>query len=71
MLDINYENLHAFLCNECGYCKYGKFEYSLAVKPSYAADKIESEEGTSDVVPLLVFLFMYFHCRPQEDSTNN
>lgn len=33
--NINYENPQAFLCNECGFCKWGKFDYSLTIKPKY------------------------------------
>eukprot|EP01105_Mastigella_eilhardi_P001440 TRINITY_DN1173_c0_g1_i1.p1 TRINITY_DN1173_c0_g1~~TRINITY_DN1173_c0_g1_i1.p1 ORF type:complete len:2168 (+),score=563.64 TRINITY_DN1173_c0_g1_i1:2610-9113(+) len=42
--NINYEHLDAFLCNECGFSKYGKFEYTLSVKPSFAAERIENDE---------------------------
>jgi len=43
--DINYENLEAFLCNECGFCQYGHFEYTLTAKPNFAVDPIETDEG--------------------------
>jgi hypothetical protein len=33
--NINYENLDGFLCNECGYCKHARFDYSVACKPSF------------------------------------
>lgn len=42
--NINYENLDSFLCNECGYSKYGRFEFSVNAKPSFAFDAIESED---------------------------
>lgn len=38
--NINYENLDAFLCNECGYCKWARFDFSLKVKRRYYFKKI-------------------------------
>ena len=42
--NINYENLHAFLCNECGYSKYGSFSFSFKAKPSFAPERMENDE---------------------------
>ncbi|KAH3761904.1 auxin transport protein BIG [Pelomyxa schiedti] len=42
--NINYEHLDAFLCNECGYCKFAKFEITLSAKPSFAAERIETDQ---------------------------
>ena len=42
--NINYENLDAFLCNECGYCKHARFEFSLVCKPSFSAEPVHTEE---------------------------
>ena len=42
--NINYENLDAFLCNECGYCKHARFDYTLVCKPSFSAEPILTEE---------------------------
>ena len=42
--NINYENLHAFLCNECGFCKYGAFGFSFLAKPSFAPERMENDE---------------------------
>jgi len=42
--NINYENLDAFLCNECGYCKHARFDYSLVCTPSFAVEPVRSEE---------------------------
>ncbi|KAK9116429.1 hypothetical protein Sjap_015376 [Stephania japonica] len=42
--NINYENLDSFLCNECGYCKYGRFEFNFMAKPSFSFDSMENDE---------------------------
>jgi E3 ubiquitin-protein ligase UBR4 len=42
--NINYENLDSFLCNECGYCKYGRFEFNFHAKPSFTFDNMENDE---------------------------
>ncbi|CAN1826681.1 Auxin transport protein BIG [Linum perenne] len=42
--NINYENLDSFLCNECGYSKYGRFEFNFMAKPSFTFDDMENDE---------------------------
>ncbi|KAF7130273.1 hypothetical protein RHSIM_Rhsim10G0059600 [Rhododendron simsii] len=42
--NINYENLDSFLCNECGYSKYGRFEFNFMAKPSFIFDSMENDE---------------------------
>lgn len=42
--NINYENLDSFLCNECGYSKYGRFEFNFMAKPSFTFDTMENDE---------------------------
>lgn len=42
--NINYENLDSFLCNECGYSKYGRFEFNFMAKPSFTFDPMENDE---------------------------
>ncbi|GMH20638.1 hypothetical protein Nepgr_022479 [Nepenthes gracilis] len=42
--NINYENLDSFLCNECGYSKYGRFEFNFMAKPSYMFDNMENDD---------------------------
>lgn len=42
--NINYENLDGFLCNECGYCKHARFEFSVTCKSSFVAEKVVCEE---------------------------
>ncbi|KAL9674543.1 hypothetical protein QQ045_030815 [Rhodiola kirilowii] len=42
--NINYENLDSFLCNECGYSKYGRFEFNFMAKPSFIFDSMENDD---------------------------
>lgn len=42
--NINYENLDGFLCNECGYCKHGRFEFSVLCNSSFVSEKVACEE---------------------------
>lgn len=42
--NINYENLDSFLCNECGYSKYGRFEFNFMARPSFVFDSMENDE---------------------------
>ncbi|KAI4346740.1 hypothetical protein L6164_007612 [Bauhinia variegata] len=42
--NINYENLDSFLCNECGYSKYGRFEFNFMAKLSFTFDNMENDE---------------------------
>ena len=42
--NINYENLDAFLCNECGFCKHAKFAFSVDHRPAIVAPRVESED---------------------------
>ncbi|GAB2232789.1 hypothetical protein Drorol1_Dr00011846 [Drosera rotundifolia] len=42
--NINYENLDSFLCNECGYSKYGRFEFNFMAKASYTFDNMENDD---------------------------
>lgn len=42
--NINYENLDSFLCNECGYSKYGRFEFNFMAKPSFTFDSMENDD---------------------------
>ncbi|CAN4082734.1 unnamed protein product [Withania somnifera] len=41
--NINYENLDSFLCNECGYSKYGRFEFNFMAKPNFSFDSMEND----------------------------
>jgi hypothetical protein len=38
-----YEVLDGFMCNECGYCKHGRFEFSLFCCASFVSEPILSE----------------------------
>jgi len=42
--NINYENLNGFLCNECGYSKFGSFNYTYFCKPSFSSYPITNDE---------------------------
>lgn len=42
--NINYENLDGFLCNECGYCKHGRFEFTVIGRPTHFVETIKNEE---------------------------
>ncbi|KAK3280427.1 hypothetical protein CYMTET_11725 [Cymbomonas tetramitiformis] len=42
--NINYENLDAFLCNECGHSRYGRLELSFQARPSFEHDALRGEE---------------------------
>lgn len=42
--NINYENLEAFLCNECGLSGYGKYDFSIVAKPDFVVEKIKNEK---------------------------
>ncbi|KAK4765976.1 hypothetical protein SAY87_007618 [Trapa incisa] len=42
--NINYENLDSFLCNECGYSKYGRFEFNFMAKLSFTFDDMENDD---------------------------
>jgi E3 ubiquitin-protein ligase UBR4 len=41
--NINYEKLDAFLCNECGYCKHARLDWSLLCRPSFAVETIADD----------------------------
>ena len=51
--NINYEKLDAYLCNECGFCKHARFEYTLVVKPSYVVERITNEAERTKLVALI------------------
>lgn len=42
--NINYENLDGFLCNECGYCKHARFEFSIGGRLTYVAETVRNED---------------------------
>ena len=47
---INYDEKDPFLCNACGYSKYGKFDYSLAAKVYPSVEPINNEEERKKMV---------------------
>ena len=46
---INYDEKDPFLCNNCGFCKYAKFDYTLTAKACCAVDPIENEDDRKKV----------------------
>jgi E3 ubiquitin-protein ligase UBR4 len=51
--NINYEKLDAFLCNECGFCKHARFDFTLVVKPSYVVERISNEAEREKLLALI------------------
>ena len=51
--NINYEVLNAFLCNECGYCNNAEFLYTISAKPSFASERMESDEDRDKGMQLI------------------
>jgi E3 ubiquitin-protein ligase UBR4 len=48
--NINYEHLQAFLCNECGYCKHARFDWSLLCCTSFTIDAIADEADKAKTI---------------------
>lgn len=42
--NINYEQLDAFLCNECGHSRYGRFDLSFKARPSCEHAPVEGDD---------------------------
>jgi len=42
--NINYEKPDGYLCNECGFSRFAKFDFFLTVKQGYSCEKIENED---------------------------
>ena len=51
--NINYEKLDAFLCNECGFCKHARFDFTLTVKPSYVVERVSCEAERVKLIELI------------------
>ena len=41
-------DLDSFLCNECGYSKYSRFEFTFMTKPSFTFDNMENDENMNE-----------------------
>ena len=41
---INYDERDPYLCTQCGYCRYAKFEWSITSRPCTTADPVDSED---------------------------
>ncbi|KZV25002.1 auxin transport protein BIG [Dorcoceras hygrometricum] len=64
--NINYENLDSFLCNECGYSKYGRFEFNFMAKPSFIFDSMENDEDMKRGLAAIEFESESAHKRYQQ-----
>lgn len=64
--NINYENLDSFLCNECGYSKYGRFEFNFMAKPSFTFDNMENDEDMKRGLAAIEFESENAHRRYQQ-----
>ncbi|CAH9092629.1 unnamed protein product [Cuscuta epithymum] len=64
--NINYENLDSFLCNECGYSKYGRFEFNFMAKPSFTFDSMENDEDMKRGLAAIEFESENAHKRYQQ-----
>ena len=42
--NINYEQPDAYLCNECGFSRFAKFEFNLTAKVGFASERIENDD---------------------------
>lgn len=51
--NINYEVLDGFICNECGYCRHGRFEFSLSCAPAYDAEPVLCEADRKRAVAII------------------
>ena len=41
---INYDERDPFMCTSCGFCKYGKFDFTLSAHPCTAVEPVNNEE---------------------------
>ena len=64
--NINYEKLDAFLCNECGFCKFARFEFTLTVRPSYVVERVTTE--ASGAVPGTAIVILVSRRRRRRSS---
>lgn len=42
--NINYDNPDAFLCNDCGHCKWARFEFHVTAKTSFGSHPIQDDQ---------------------------
>ncbi|XP_022651482.1 E3 ubiquitin-protein ligase UBR4-like isoform X4 [Varroa destructor] len=50
---INYDEKDPFLCNNCGFCRYAKFDFHLYCKQCCAVNPIENEEERKKAVAFM------------------
>lgn len=46
--------MEAFICNECGLSRYGKYEFSIVAKHDFAIERVNSEKMREDLEGILV-----------------
>jgi hypothetical protein len=64
-----YEVLDGFLCNECGYSKHGRFEFSLVCNASFAAEPILAESDRKRATAVAEFNIDLIHKHHKELET--
>jgi hypothetical protein len=42
--NINHEKLDAFMCNECGHSRFGKFELSMSMSPCVSYPPLQTQD---------------------------
>ncbi|CAK9290710.1 unnamed protein product [Gordionus sp. m RMFG-2023] len=47
---INYDDKDPFLCINCGFCKYAKFEYSVNSHQCFVTEPIINEDGYKNII---------------------
>lgn len=47
---INYDEKDPFLCHNCGFCKFAKFDYSLFARPCCTVDVITNDEERTKAI---------------------
>ena len=47
--NINYDKLDAFICSECGHCRYGKIDLAMSVRIGFATQKIGCEKDKASM----------------------
>ncbi|XP_078604123.1 E3 ubiquitin-protein ligase UBR4-like isoform X2 [Branchiostoma floridae x Branchiostoma japonicum] len=47
---INYDEKDPFLCNNCGFCKYAKFDFTLTAKTCTSVDSVDNEEDRKKAI---------------------
>lgn len=64
--NINYEVLDGFICNECGYCKHGRFDFAVSCAPAYDAEPIVCESDRKRAIVSIEDEAERVRCRSEE-----